>query len=186
MEEIPDELVLKILTVVARPVCAIEEEGTCEEGFLVAREVCLHLSLVCRRWHGLSGDNSIWQPLFLFRWPQQSPLLRVRSWKKFYRARHQHMALQSWDDAPIERCSWIKKCPMSWVGNFKSLQEGSSPTTRYCDICKKEVHWVSNQPELELAAAKGLCVAFGPPQSSSVDAEDEFYELVGFADPDYY
>ncbi|KAL6048512.1 hypothetical protein QOT17_020998 [Balamuthia mandrillaris] len=158
MAEIPDELVLKILTVVARPVWAIDAEGVGEEGFLVAAE---HLAA------------SLSFPM--------APTITPAAGED----RHQHMALQSWDDAPIERCSWIKKCPMSWVGNFNSLQEGSSPTTKYCDTCKKEVHWVSNQPELELAAAKGLCVAFGPPLSSS-DAEVEYYELVGFADPDYY
>ena len=56
---------------------------------LDANEV-LKCCLVCKRWHRVANDNSLWHNLVLNRWPSQSAVLGQVStltlqWQKLYR-----------------------------------------------------------------------------------------------------
>jgi uncharacterized protein (TIGR02996 family) len=58
--------------------------------------------------------------------------------------------------APIERCTFAFECPLKWE-NLQSV-EGST-TTRYCDSCKKHVHYCATIAEARQHAKQGHCVA---------------------------
>ena len=50
----------------------------------------LKCTLVCKRWHRVANDNSLWQNLVLNRWPSQEAILGQVStialqWQKLYR-----------------------------------------------------------------------------------------------------
>jgi hypothetical protein len=53
-------------------------------------------------------------------------------------------------------CEMEVKCDMSW----EELKETNDKKIRDCGKCKKSVHFITSQDELEEAAMEGTCVAF--------------------------
>ena len=60
------------------------------------------------------------------------------------------------DKVPIERCTFAFECPRKWE-NLQPI-EGST-TTRFCDACKKNVHYCDSIADAREHAREGRCVA---------------------------
>ncbi|KAL6078307.1 C2H2-type domain-containing protein [Balamuthia mandrillaris] len=140
------------------------------DGAISTPKEAVSIGLVCKAFQGLVVDNSIWQRLFLQRWPQQNPNLKMRSWFKFFMLReealkqygHRETLYASGGAHPIENCDWEFQCPLVWeqLKPDYSVPRDSfdMEVKRLCGACKEHVHYVTNQSELEEHVGQGHCV----------------------------
>ncbi|KAL6078447.1 hypothetical protein QOT17_001618 [Balamuthia mandrillaris] len=134
----------------------------------------ISIGLVCKAFQELVLDNNnIWQRLFLGRWPQQSPNLKMRSWFKFFKLRaeavlqhDQHETALTFGCAhPIENCENEMECPLIWErlgGKYSMAPTGDFAMERVCSACSKDVRFVTNQRSLEKKVSQGhpVCIDF--------------------------
>ena len=115
----------------------------------------------------------IWKPLVCYYFPRFQRSLNVKNWMHVLRRRIAHLKIHNprklpltknmssdlfteKNDAMIEGCEWIYKCPLS----FKNLKGTSDPNIKFCNVCKKKVYNVKTKEELRTHANQGHCIAY--------------------------
>jgi hypothetical protein len=64
-------------------------------------------------------------------------------------------------------CEMDFNCPKQW----DELNATADPLIRECEECGKPVHFIDSQEELEVAAAKGRCIAFFNKENDDLSLE---------------
>lgn len=66
------------------------------------------------------------------------------------------------EHGPFVNCTLEKECPADW----HRLVETDRDKVRHCATCAKDVHFCTDQGELDAHAAQGHCVAFYEPRAT--------------------